>query len=47
MTSLGFYDKAFSTMNRLVNRLTLGQAPFRIFAIIHEDRERFRRAYAR
>lgn len=47
MTSLGFYDKAFSTMNRLVNRLTLGQAPFRIFAIIYEDRERFQRAYSR
>lgn len=47
MTSLGFYDKAFSTMNRLVNRLTFGQAPFRIFAIIHQDQERFRRAYSR
>ncbi len=47
MTALGFYDKAFSTMGRLVNRLTLGQAPFRIFSIIHEDRERFRRAYER
>lgn len=47
LTALGFYDKAFSTMNRLVNRLTLGQAPFRIFSIIHEDQERFRRAYTR
>ena len=47
MSSLGFYDKAFSTMNRLVTRLTLGQAPFRIFSIIHEDRERFQRAYTR
>jgi teichuronic acid exporter len=47
MTSLGFYDKAFSTMNRLVNRLTFGQAPFRIFSIIHDDPERFRRAYTR
>lgn len=46
MHSLGFYDKAFSTMARLVDRLELGQAPFRIFAIIHEDAERFRRAYA-
>jgi O-antigen/teichoic acid export membrane protein len=34
-------------MSRLVNRLTLGQAPFRIFSIIQEDRERFRRAYER
>jgi teichuronic acid exporter len=47
VTSLGLYDKAFTTMNRLVMRLTLGTAPFRIFSIIHEDRERFRRAYSR
>jgi len=47
LAALGHYDKAFSTMNRLVNRLTLGQAPFRIFSIIHEDRERFRRAYTK
>lgn len=47
LSSLGFYDKAFSTMNRLVNRLTLGQAPFRIFSIIQEDQQRFQRAYAR
>jgi PST family polysaccharide transporter len=47
LASLGLYDKAFSTMGRLVNRLTLGQAPFRIFAIIHEDAPRFRRAYTR
>ena len=47
LTALGFYDKAFTTMNRIVNRLTLGQAYFRIFSIIHEEPERFRRAYAR
>jgi O-antigen/teichoic acid export membrane protein len=47
MTALGIYDKAFTTMNRIVVRLTLGQAPFRIFSIIHEDEERFRGAYAR
>jgi O-antigen/teichoic acid export membrane protein len=47
LTALGYYDKAFTTMNRLVIRLTLGEAPFRIFAIIHEDGERFRRAYSR
>jgi PST family polysaccharide transporter len=47
MTSLGFYDKGFTTMNRLVNRLTLGQAYFRIFSIIHEEPLRFRRAYSR
>jgi PST family polysaccharide transporter len=47
--ALGIYDKAFNTMNKIVNRLTLGQgqAPFRVFAIIHEDGERFRRAYSR
>jgi O-antigen/teichoic acid export membrane protein len=47
VTALGLYDKAFTTMNRLVTRLTLGQAPFRIFSIIHEDGDRFRRAYSR
>jgi PST family polysaccharide transporter len=47
MTALGYYDKAFTTTNRLATRLTLGQAPFRIFSIIHEDVERFRRAYTR
>lgn len=47
MTALGFYDKAFTTMNRLVNRLTLGQAYFRIFSVIHQEPERFRRAYSR
>jgi PST family polysaccharide transporter len=47
MTALGFYDKAFTTMNRLVNRLTLGQTYFRIFSVIHEEPERFRRAYSR
>lgn len=47
MSQLGIYDKAFATMSRFVQRLTLGQAPFRIFSIIHEDAERFRRAYSR
>jgi PST family polysaccharide transporter len=47
MSALGIYDKAFTTMNKMVVRLTLGHAPFRIFSIIHEDAERFRRAYAR
>jgi O-antigen/teichoic acid export membrane protein len=47
MTALGLYDKAFTTMNRIVNRLTLGQAYFRIFSIIHEEPVRFRRAYSR
>jgi PST family polysaccharide transporter len=47
MTTLGFYDKAFTTMNRLVVRLAVGQANFRIFSIIQEDNARFRRAYLR
>jgi PST family polysaccharide transporter len=47
MTALGLYDKGFTTMNRIVNRLTLGQAYFRIFSIIHEEPVRFRRAYSR
>jgi PST family polysaccharide transporter len=47
MSALGIYNKAFTTMNKLVFRMTLGQAPFRIFSIIHEDRERFARAYCR
>lgn len=47
MAPLGIYDKAYTTMNKIVVRLTLGHAPFRIFSIIHEDAERFRRAYAR
>jgi O-antigen/teichoic acid export membrane protein len=47
MTALGFYDKAFTLMNRLLGRLALGGGNFRIFAIIHEDRVRYRRAYLR
>ena len=49
MTALGFYDKAFSTMNRFLSRLNTGGpgVMFRIFALIHEEPERFRRAYRR
>jgi O-antigen/teichoic acid export membrane protein len=47
VTALGLYDKAFTTMNRLVFRMTLGQTYFRIFSVIHEDIERFQRAYTR
>jgi PST family polysaccharide transporter len=47
MSALGIYTKAFNTMNKMVIRMTLGHAPFRIFSIIHEDRERFARAYSR
>jgi teichuronic acid exporter len=47
MTSLGLYDKAFSTMDRFQGRMTTGGPGvlFRVFAIIHEEPERFRRAY--
>lgn len=47
VTALGFYDKAFSTMSRLMSRINLAgpSVSFRVFALIHEDRERFRRGY--
>ena len=47
LTALGLYDKAFNTVNKIASRLTLNgpNVTFRIFALIHEDRERFRRAY--
>ena len=46
MTALGLYDKAFSTMDRFLTRMTGGPGVmFRIFAVIHEDQDRFRRAY--
>lgn len=47
MNALGLYDKAFSTMNRFLVRMNTGGpgVMFRIFAVIHEDRDRFRRAY--
>jgi teichuronic acid exporter len=49
MEALGFYDKAFSTMNRVLVRMNTGGpgVTYRIFAIIHDDPERFRRAYGK
>lgn len=48
VTALGFYDKAFNAADNLSNRLSLGSTVmFRIFAIIHEERERFVRAYTK
>jgi O-antigen/teichoic acid export membrane protein len=49
VTALGLYDKAYSTMNRILNRLTTGGpgVMYRIFALIHEDAARFRRAYSK
>jgi PST family polysaccharide transporter len=47
MTTLGLYDKAFSTVGRVLSRMNVGgpTVVFRIFSMIHEDPERFRRAY--
>lgn len=47
ITALGFYDKGFSAGNRLFRKLTaIGPSvSFRIFSIIQDDPERFRRAY--
>src|SRR5688572_9711557 len=49
MAALGFYDKAFSTMTRILTRFNGGgpNVSFRIFAMIHEEPERFARAYSR
>lgn len=47
MATLGIYDKAFSTMNRLLTRMSIGGSGvmFRIFSIIHEEPARFVAAY--
>jgi PST family polysaccharide transporter len=47
ITGLGFYDKAFTTMNRAVIAMSTAgpNVSFRIFALIHEDAHRFRLAY--
>jgi PST family polysaccharide transporter len=46
ITSLGFYDKAFNTMDRLLRRFTVAPGvSFRIFALIQDDLPRFRAAY--
>ena len=49
MAALGFYDKAFSTMSRILTRFNGGgpNVSFRIFAIIHDQPQRFAHAYAR
>ena len=49
MTALGFYDKAFSTMDRILARFNQAgpNVTFRIFSIIHDQPERFGRAYAK
>lgn len=45
MTSLGFYDKAFSTVNRVSDRLNAPIVFLRIFAVIQHDAARLRKAY--
>lgn len=47
LSALGFYDKAFNIVTRMLGRINLAgpSVSFRIFALIHEDPERFRRAY--
>jgi O-antigen/teichoic acid export membrane protein len=47
VTALGFYDKAFMTMSKVLVRINTGgpMISFRIFALIHEERERFQRAF--
>jgi O-antigen/teichoic acid export membrane protein len=48
-TTLGFYDKAFVTVDKVLGRINTGgpAVSFRVFAVIHEDRDRFRSAYRR
>ena len=47
MASLGLYDKAFQTAHKFTRKLNLSgpSVSFRIFSLIHEEPERFRRAY--
>ncbi|MGE0593010.1 MAG: lipopolysaccharide biosynthesis protein [Vicinamibacterales bacterium] len=47
MVTLGLYDKAFSTMNRFLTRMNNAgpNVMFRIFSVINEEPQRFRRAY--
>jgi teichuronic acid exporter len=47
VTPLGYYDKAFAIINRVFNKMTVvgPKVSFRIFSIIQDEPERFRRAY--
>ncbi len=46
VTTLGFYDKAFVTVSKVLVRINRGgpMVSFRVFALIHEEQERFRKA---
>jgi O-antigen/teichoic acid export membrane protein len=47
VTPLGYYDKAFAIVKRVFNKMTVvgPTVSFRIFSIIQDEPERFRRAY--
>jgi len=47
MSALGFYDKGFVTVRRILNRLNTGgpMVSFRVLSLIYEEQERFRNAY--
>jgi PST family polysaccharide transporter len=47
VTPLGYYDKAFSVINRVFNKMNVvgPSVSLRIFSIIQDEPERFRRAY--
>jgi PST family polysaccharide transporter len=47
VTALGFYDKGFSSVNKLYENMTAvgPNVSFRVFAIIQDEPDRFRRAY--
>lgn len=47
LSALGFYDKAFTLMNRAVTGINSAGpvVSLRVFALIHEEQERFQNAY--
>jgi O-antigen/teichoic acid export membrane protein len=47
VVSLGHYDKAYGLMAQVTDRMTFDGALMRIFAIIHTEPERFRKALLR
>lgn len=49
ISALGFYDKGFMTVRRVIARLNTGGpiVSFRVLSLIYEDPERFRSAYRR
>jgi PST family polysaccharide transporter len=49
MSALGFYDKGFMTVRRIMHRLNTGgpMVSFRVLSLIHEEPERFRNAYSK